>query len=109
MVREQRDAFLAESAGDPERGPLTAEAINGGWCGDFNCAVWEACGRPEEILTDDEELGAVEYTHSFLRFDGLFYDAECPEGTPDWTHLPIYGRNGVPKMKPVPRPRRARR
>lgn len=72
--------------------PKTPAQINNGWCADFAQAVVEKANCPELQVFNDEELGAEEYTHTFLKLNDLFYDAECIEGEEDWTQLPVFQR-----------------
>lgn len=69
---------------------LDPREINNGYCADFADAIWRAL--PEVQVWADCELGMGEYRHTFIEFDGLYYDAECPKGVYDWRLLPIYQR-----------------
>lgn len=69
----------------------TVHHINNGYCADLAHIVWESFGRSNEIeIYSDEELGADDYTHTFIKFNDLYYDAECLDGEEDWTQLPIF-------------------
>lgn len=71
---------------------LTAQHINNGGCADFAHSIWEIWQRSDEvqILSDEDMNPDIEYSHTFLEFQGLYYDAECTEGVKDWTQLPIF-------------------
>lgn len=77
-----RDSLL--SAEEP---PRTAEEINEGWCADFADAVWRLFGDGVEVV-NDEDLGNVVYTHTFLKLGDRYYDSECLDGVDDWRQLP---------------------
>lgn len=64
--------------------------INEGLCADFADAIWRQV--PGAEVWADDELGAEEYRHTFLKFNGLYFDSECPNGVLDWRQLPIYTR-----------------
>ena len=71
--------------------PMTAKEINNGYCADFATVVWEELGYPDELnFHNDEELADVDYSHTFLEYNGMYYDAECIEGIDDWTQLPSF-------------------
>jgi hypothetical protein len=76
-----RDSYHAEDGVRPED-------INNGCCADFATAIWEQF--PEAKVLSDEELGADEYTHSFLYYGGKYFDAEAVHGVDDWRALPIF-------------------
>lgn len=70
--------------------PETPKEINNGLCADFAHILWEE-DRSLNI-TNDEEKGADDYTHTFIESEGRYYDAECPGGVEDWRELPIFSR-----------------
>lgn len=61
-----------------------------GLCADLADVIHEL--HPETKIYSDDELGAKEYTHTIIVFEGRYYDAEAPEGVDDWRQLPIYAR-----------------
>lgn len=77
----------------PNTFPANAAEINNGYCADFATIVWERLNRhPDIFISNDEELADVEYSHTFLEFRGMYFDAECIEGVDDWTQLPTFHR-----------------
>lgn len=76
--------------------------INSGCCGEFSHAIWETLGRNDDIQTWwGDDPGVIKffngkpydsYGHSFVSFQGMFYDAECPNGVDNPTKLPFYIR-----------------
>lgn len=68
--------------------------INGGWCAKFAEEVQEEAIKHgiKVELTDDQQLGHDNYTHTFMYFDGFFYDSESPDGVENWQDLPIFIR-----------------
>lgn len=86
VLLEVRRDFLRGS-----RPPITPRQINNGWCADFATIVWETLGCPLDVhFYSDEDLGAEKYSHTFLEFNGLYFDSQCIEGVDDWTQLPIF-------------------
>lgn len=69
----------------------TPDKINNGLCNFFAEAVKKQWRRGE-VLWDDQNW------HSFLFYDGKYYDSECPEGVDHPKQLPFYGRF-LPKFK----------
>ncbi len=70
---------------------LTAQHINNGFCAEFAQRVKSEFHNASELnIVTDEQLYGCDYSHTFLEFDGLYYDAECPQGVSDWTQLPIF-------------------
>jgi hypothetical protein len=73
--------------------PTNFREINNGYCADFATIVWRSFDcHPDVCIFNDEELGSVEYTHTFLKFQRIYYDAECVEGVKNWNQLPIFIR-----------------
>jgi hypothetical protein len=68
--------------------------INEGYCADFATFIYENVAGAE--IWNDEELGSKVYTHTFIKYKGLYYDAEAPEGVKQWIELPIFQRNAEP-------------
>lgn len=93
ILREVRDSFLSDFMESDFAGmkPRTVEDINNGWCADFATVVRENVG-PDVYICNDEELAGVEYSHTFIQFGEMYYDAECIEGVHDWTQLPLFRR-----------------
>lgn len=88
IILKIRDEILTWE--EPHR-PTTYAQINNGWCADFADAVWRECQRQVEVWNDNE-LGDIDYAHTFLKFNNLYYDAECPYGVLNWRDLPFYSR-----------------
>lgn len=63
--------------------------INEGWCADFAHKVGEKV--PGSSIRCDEDFGR-EYTHTFLKYRGRYYDAEAPLGVKNWKQLPYFKR-----------------
>lgn len=89
-----RDSFLNNTDCSPYSSiswhPTKVKDINNGFCADWATLVWEQFR--EVNIVNDEEMGAKEYSHTFLEYKGLYYDAECIDGVEDWTQLPIFLR-----------------
>jgi hypothetical protein len=68
---------------------MAPEEINNGYCADFATVIGDTWRV--EILSD-EDMGSNEYTHTFIRFRGRYYDAEAIDGVDDWKDLPIFKR-----------------
>lgn len=75
---------------------ISPQEINNGYCADFACVVCNGWTGVEGIggakLMSDEDMGASEYTHSFIEYRGKYYDAECLNGVDNWKSLPIFAR-----------------
>lgn len=70
-----------------------AKDINCGDCADFAERLKERV--PEcEIFKDGEiKNGRHGFIHAYVRYRGLFYDSETPDGVSDWRLLPCYARS----------------
>ena len=103
ILRETRDDFIADLRSVCPRAPITAQHINNGECADFATIVWERMGRIEavEILDDTDFNGNEHYAHTFLRYQGRYYDAEAIEGVDTWDALPIFVRLRDDKAGPL--------
>jgi len=70
--------------------------INCGQCEDFALDVIEAMGLDSfsmfwhDGMPDCTEEEAYTFAHCFIRYDGRFYDSECPEGVDSWRELPYF-------------------
>jgi hypothetical protein len=65
--------------------------INNGSCNEWGEEVLDLLRETTYIVEYWETLfGFADTTHAFLRIDGKFYDAECPEGVDDHMELPIF-------------------
>jgi len=64
--------------------------INQGWC--YVWALLSKRRHPELELYSFRTYGA----HAFVGYDGLFYDAQRPNGVRDWWSLPYFAEN-VPR------------
>lgn len=88
VLREVRDGFL-----QGDNFPHTPAQINNGFCADFATIVWEKMGCPSNIrIVSDEDMGPYDYTHTFIEYEDMYYDAECIEGVEDWDLLPVFQR-----------------
>ena len=88
-VRQQHSGRLPQAIRDLV-GDSDPVEINTGGCADFATILWES-NRKLEITSDEDEDGR-EYSHTFIKHQGRFYDAETPEGIEDWRDFPIYAR-----------------
>ena len=66
----------------------TPEQIN---CGD--CWLWAIVAAR---LTGANLIAALgnRNGHAFIKLNGIYYDAECPNGAYHWTSLPFFNRPG---------------
>jgi hypothetical protein len=84
----------------PDGRPLAdAYDINCGYCEEWAAITrqkyFELTGQSViEILSDIDLIGDFGEVpgHAFIRFEGKYYDAECPEGVDDWRKLPLFTR-----------------
>lgn len=79
--------------------------INCGLCEEFATDVLKRLGHPYKDETDERcmlwhdnmpdctEEEAAHWSHCFIKWDGKFYDSECPEGVTEWRKLPIFVNN----------------
>lgn len=75
-----------------EHFPKTSQEINNGFCADWATIVSELFRNDGLRFHNDEEMtdGKCEYTHTFISYDGLYYDAEQQKGVKDWNKLPCF-------------------
>lgn len=99
-------SLVNEFIEDPEFDDVSYDHdINDGYCADFATELWEGYGRSYlDIVSDEDfiECGMTHegrdgphgdnYTHTFIHYDGKFYDSEAPYGVDDWRDLPIFKR-----------------
>lgn len=71
---------------------ITPVSINNGYCADFATVIWEQFGRCAIQILSNEDLSGEEYTHTFMKHGGRFFDAEAPNGVDDWRDLPFFKR-----------------
>lgn len=87
---------------------ISAENINRGYCADFADTLWRAYPNTLQVLgiydADDVlTLGIAseplleaaidgQIGHTFLVYEGRFFDAECPEGVDSIIALPTFQR-----------------
>jgi hypothetical protein len=74
---------------------LPATEINAGFCEEFADRVAEKL--PGAVVVWDWEADEAEgmnrgwaWAHCFVRYEGKFYDAECPHGVEHWLNLPFF-------------------
>ncbi len=64
-----------------------AEQVNHGLCEDFAedvcCLISGAKAWWDDELAGDDSFGR----HKVIRFRGMYYDSQCPEGRRDWRKL----------------------
>jgi hypothetical protein len=58
--------------------------INCGRCEDWAYRVAELVGKGVTVYDPEDEC------HTFIKYRGKFYDAECPNGVSDWKQLPLF-------------------
>lgn len=63
-------------------------AINDGYCKIFAERVYELLGEPTDV-----EIESKGVTHTWLVYDGRYYDAECPEGVAHPSEPPVFNRD----------------
>lgn len=68
--------------------------INNGYCAEFATTVWERLGKPNSVkIINNTDLAPNEpYIHTFLAFNGRYFDSECPLGRQNWRELPLFKR-----------------
>ncbi len=78
--------------------------INCGNCEEFAADVIDALGMVEgdtitalwhDEMPDCTAQENVWWSHKFIRFQGRYYDSECPEGVDEWRELPCFQNNPV--------------
>lgn len=70
--------------------------VNDGFCSIVAAEVYERLGEPEEMQLCVESGGGAGGEHYWIEYEGLFYDAERPEGVEDWRDLPYWKRHETP-------------
>jgi hypothetical protein len=72
---------------------VTPYYINDGCCQEWAEDVMALLeGAPNKVELWETPFGFADTTHSFLRIDGKFIDAECPQGAADHMELPIFAK-----------------
>jgi len=68
--------------------------INEGFCGNWAEEVYSRAYNVgiEVHIMHDSDYCDIDYSHTFIYYDGMYYDSETLNGTDDWTLLPIYDR-----------------
>jgi hypothetical protein len=80
--------------------PDTPYEINNGCCAEWANEVFSALHDSEHAVEYWETpFGVGDTEHAFLKINGKFYDAECPQGTTDPMELPIFSK--LPNPQPV--------
>ena len=78
------------------RRAIDAYDINCGMCEEWANRVAELCPEAEAVgvgnLTGNAD-DDLEYPHVFVRYQGKFYDCECPQGVRRWDKLPLFTRS----------------
>jgi len=77
---------------------ITPYEINNGYCEDFALDVIDflenqfghdkGLGDNATPIDDEDKLGFP--GHYWIEYNGMCYDAECPNGVEDWRDLPIF-------------------
>lgn len=88
--------IIMESAHDKvlaliRRVKMTPDDINGGYCEEFAEALERKLPGSFVVSTP---LEGNYPPHSFIKYQGRYYDAEAPYGVTDPTQLPIFKRFG---------------
>lgn len=95
VIREELDRILAEMRTEgfwhegQRRHDATAWDVNNGLCEEFAERVTDRLAGADVRWLCDEAPGSDAPAHCVVVFHGRYYDAECPEGVPDWRRLPI--------------------
>ena len=84
---EQATAEILGRIRETERPEPLPWDINHGWCVDWAELV---CTQVPAAIMDEHDDPATGMLHTFVRLDGRCYDAECTDGTPDVTGLPVF-------------------
>ena len=75
--------------------------INNGYCSEWADSVFASLDTTTSIVEVWETpFGIADTSHTFIRIDGLFYDAECLTGVSDHMDLPIFTKL-IPIRQPV--------
>ena len=86
-VMEQVNEEFLTRIRDTERPEPLPWDINHGWCTDWAKLV---CARIPGAVMDEHDGPVIGTIHTFVRLNGRCYDAECIDGTPDVTGLPVF-------------------
>ncbi len=88
---------------DFENRGVTPYQINNGYCNEWADTVFEEMAKTDSIVEEWETIwGFSECSHSFIRVDGRFYDAECTMGVNNYMELPIFSKVFGITMEKVP-------
>ena len=68
----------------------TISEINNGYCWDFANDIWNYFPHQCQML--DDGMFDYQYSHTFLKHNDLYYDAEEVEGVKNWLDLPLFHR-----------------
>lgn len=72
---------------------LTPYQINNGYCNEWADTVFEEMAKTDHVVESWETMwGISECSHSFIRVNGIFYDAECTMGTKNYMGLPTFSK-----------------
>lgn len=78
-------------------GIRSATDINNGYCKEFARDVVRKISDQENA--DIRKYGYNEtytsYSHAYIEYNNLYYDAECPEGVQNPSSLPIFQRGDI--------------
>jgi len=66
--------------------------VNDGYCSIVASEVYERLGEPDDVRLCVD----VNKEHYWLECNGLFYDAERPDGVSEWRELPYWKRHPEP-------------
>lgn len=75
----------------PEDGDISPNPshINNGFCHPYAVKLKEKLKEKGlDSLVHEKELNGI--PHSFIEFQGLFYDSETPNGIKNWEKLPVF-------------------
>lgn len=73
-----------------ERDGISAYEINNGRCNEFADEIVKMVDGAEAEWYD--EVGEEKFCHCYIKFNGKYYDSECPRGVASNTLLPYYAR-----------------
>jgi hypothetical protein len=68
--------------------------INNGLCNDFADTIESRVDGAEGLWMEEIDPKYEDYSHCVIRYNGRFYDAECPQGVDSLDALPLVKNRG---------------
>ena len=68
---------------------LTPQEINNGWCGNVAFSIAPCING---AIIHHSSMYGIKPGHTWIEVNGLHYDVECLDGTPNYMELPIFVR-----------------